>query len=136
MEVTRNFLKGMGLTEEQVSAIIEEHVSTTNALKEQRDSNKDAAEQLNDTPFLPHPSSVLYQRNAYYSQYLSYFSLISFAKEGYVDGTCVTQIDNLPMSLIDLYNPSITLKGLEYLEENSLMKKAAKLAKGIAEVIP
>ena len=31
MAVTRNFLKGMGLTEEQVSAIIEEHVSTTNA---------------------------------------------------------------------------------------------------------
>ena len=56
MAVTRSFLKGMGLTEEQVSAIIEEHVSTTNALKEQRDSNKDAAEQLNDTPFLPHPS--------------------------------------------------------------------------------
>lgn len=48
MAVTRNFLKGMGLTEEQVSAIIEEHVSTTNALKEQRDSNKDAAEQLKE----------------------------------------------------------------------------------------
>lgn len=29
----------------------------------------------------------------------------------------------------------ITLKGLEYLEENSLMRKAANLAKGIAEVL-
>ena len=29
----------------------------------------------------------------------------------------------------------ITLKGLEYLEENSLMQKAARLAKGIAEVL-
>ncbi len=48
MAVTRNFLKGMGLTEEQVSAIIEEHVSTTNALKEQRDENKDAADQLKE----------------------------------------------------------------------------------------
>lgn len=46
MAVTRNFLKGMGLTEEQVSAIIEEHVSTTNALKSQRDENRDAADQL------------------------------------------------------------------------------------------
>lgn len=49
MAVTRNFLKGMGLTEEQVSAIIEEHVTTTNALKAQRDENKDAAEQLKET---------------------------------------------------------------------------------------
>lgn len=30
----------------------------------------------------------------------------------------------------------ITLKGLEYLQENSLMQKAANLARGIAEIIP
>ena len=30
----------------------------------------------------------------------------------------------------------ITMKGLEYLQENSLMKKAANLAKGIAEIVP
>lgn len=37
-------LKGMGLTEEQVSAIIEEHTAVTNALKEERDQyKKDAA---------------------------------------------------------------------------------------------
>ncbi len=30
----------------------------------------------------------------------------------------------------------ITLKGLEYLQENSFMKKAYKLAKGIKEVTP
>lgn len=29
----------------------------------------------------------------------------------------------------------ITLKGLEYLEENSLMRKASNFAKGIAEVL-
>lgn len=34
-----------------------------------------------------------------------------------------------------LENIRITLKGLEYLEENSLMKKAASLAKGIAETL-
>ncbi len=31
--------------------------------------------------------------------------------------------------------PRITLKGLEYLQENPLMEKAADLAKGIAEII-
>ena len=37
---------------------------------------------------------------------------------------------------ISLSDPRITSKGLEYLEENSLMRKAAKLAKGIREVLP
>ena len=32
--------------------------------------------------------------------------------------------------------PRITLRGLEYLEENSLMKKAYRLAKGIKDVTP
>lgn len=35
MALTRAFLKGMGLTEEQVGAIIEEHTSVTTALKDQ-----------------------------------------------------------------------------------------------------
>lgn len=30
----------------------------------------------------------------------------------------------------------LTLKGLEYLEENSLMKRAYRAAKGIKELIP
>lgn len=30
----------------------------------------------------------------------------------------------------------ITLKGLEYLGENSLMKKAANIAKGIKDIVP
>ena len=36
---------------------------------------------------------------------------------------------------ISFCNPRITLRGLEYLQENSLMKKAAQLAKGIAEIL-
>jgi hypothetical protein len=32
---------------------------------------------------------------------------------------------------VALSRPELTLKGLEYMEENSLMKKAADLAKGI-----
>ena len=40
MALTRAFLKGMNLTEEQVSAIIEEHTSVTSALKEEIKTHK------------------------------------------------------------------------------------------------
>ena len=46
MALTRAFLKGMGLTEEQVSAIIEAHTDSTEALKAQRDQYKRDADQL------------------------------------------------------------------------------------------
>jgi hypothetical protein len=46
MAVTRSFLKGMNLTDEQVSAIIEEHTNTVNGLKEARDAYKADAEKL------------------------------------------------------------------------------------------
>lgn len=46
MAVTRSFLKGMGLTDEQVSAIIEEHTNTINGLKDARDKYKADAEKL------------------------------------------------------------------------------------------
>lgn len=48
MSVTRSFLKGMGLTDEQVGAIIEEHTNTVNGLKEARDAYKADAEKLAD----------------------------------------------------------------------------------------
>lgn len=46
MAVTRSFLKGMGLTDEQVGAIIEEHTNTVNGLKEARDTYKADADKL------------------------------------------------------------------------------------------
>lgn len=46
MALTRAMLKGMGLTEEQVSAIIEEHTNVTSALKEQIKEYKADAEKL------------------------------------------------------------------------------------------
>ena len=46
MALTRNMLKGMGLTDEQVSAIIDAHTDTTDALKAQRDQYKADAEKL------------------------------------------------------------------------------------------
>ena len=39
-------------------------------------------------------------------------------------------------AILSVSRPRITLKGLEYLSENSLMQKAANLAKGIKEIIP
>ena len=46
MALTRSMLKGMGLTDEQVGAIIEEHTSVTEGLKQQRDKYKEDAEKL------------------------------------------------------------------------------------------
>lgn len=46
MALTRAFLKGMNLTDEQINAVIEEHTSVTNALKTDRDKYKEEAEKL------------------------------------------------------------------------------------------
>lgn len=46
MALTRSFMKGMGLTDEQISAIIEAHTESTDALKAQRDGYKADAEKL------------------------------------------------------------------------------------------
>lgn len=48
MSLTRKFLTGMGLTAEQVDAIIDEHATTVDSLKEQRDNYKADAEKLKD----------------------------------------------------------------------------------------
>lgn len=57
------------------------------------------------------------------------------ATEGYISGLTVKRsIDG--EALLSITSPRITLKGLEYLQENSLMKKAADIAKGIADIIP
>jgi len=46
MALTRAFLNGMGLTADQVSAIIEAHVETVDGLKAERDTYKDSADKL------------------------------------------------------------------------------------------
>lgn len=55
-------------------------------------------------------------------------------KEGYIDGVGVKRSADGDVDL-SISDPRITLRGLEYLKENSMMQKAANLAKGIAEVI-
>lgn len=56
------------------------------------------------------------------------------ADDGYIDGIDVKK-SITSETLVSIASPCITLKGLEYLQENSLMAKAANLAKGIAEII-
>lgn len=54
---------------------------------------------------------------------------------GYIEGMRIRYAaDGKLMILIS--NPAITLKGLEYLEENTMMKKAYKVLKGIKDVTP
>ena len=54
----------------------------------------------------------------------------------YITGVVVESALDGTLPDIDCSNISITLKGLEYLEENSLMRKAANIAKGIKDVTP
>lgn len=58
--------------------------------------------------------------------------LIQLQNAGYIEELNIVQYIRQPKHI----EPKITLKGLEYLEENSLMKQCAALAKGIKEVIP
>ncbi len=61
--------------------------------------------------------------------------MIMLYESGYIAG-----IDVIPLMGghydIKLIEPRITLKGLEYLEENTQMKKAYRMIKSISEIIP
>ena len=51
--------------------------------------------------------------------------------------TIIYRILKILKDMMDLMvRPEITLKGLEYLEQNGLMKRAANIAKGIKSTIP
>lgn len=52
-------------------------------------------------------------------------------KEGYISGGETWNAMDCGYPKVALTRPELTLKGLEYLEENSLMRRAADLAKGI-----
>ena len=52
-------------------------------------------------------------------------------KEGYISGGQTWNTMDCGYPKVALTRPELTMIGLEYLEENGLMKKAAGLAKGI-----
>lgn len=56
--------------------------------------------------------------------------------DGYIKGVEISQFIGETYPHVDgVENIEITLKGLEYLEENSLMKKASNIAKGIVDIV-
>ena len=57
------------------------------------------------------------------------------ADVGYVKGVAITK-SITGDTHVDARNIRITLKGLEYLQENSVMQKAFRAAKGIKEIVP
>lgn len=56
------------------------------------------------------------------------------SKEGYLSGIEVWNSMYQSYPRVELIRPEITLQGLEYLENNSLMKKISNTAKGIVDV--
>lgn len=65
-----------------------------------------------------------------WSRYIEMMSDVGYIKGAdisrYIDGS----------THIDLSNVRITLKGLEYLQENSIMQRMYKLAKGFKDIVP
>lgn len=63
--------------------------------------------------------------------------IIMLAKTGYIEGVVYDQCSGgYSPHIEEPIQPMITIKGLEYLEENSFMKKAADMAKGIKDIVP
>ena len=63
--------------------------------------------------------------------------ILKLIDAGYVTGFRVVQeIDGLesPAIIWESSNPSITIKGLEYLEDNTMMKRVKETLKGIVSV--
>ncbi len=56
-------------------------------------------------------------------------------EDGYISGVKVFDDVTGETCVVD-NGAAITIKGLEYLSENSLMRKAHNLAKGIREIMP
>ena len=57
-------------------------------------------------------------------------------RSGYVTGVDVRNTFDCNYPKATLVRPEITLKGLEYLNENAIMKKVANFFKGIKESVP
>lgn len=61
--------------------------------------------------------------------------IIMLTDSGYIKGVSYEQcLSDYSPHIVEPIHPAITLLGLEYLNENSIMKKMADTAKGIATV--
>lgn len=63
--------------------------------------------------------------------------LIMLYQNGYIDGIKVVKsVCDCKCHITEPIKPVITLKGLEYLEENSLMKKVKNTIKDVMDIVP
>lgn len=62
--------------------------------------------------------------------------LVQLQDSGYIQGLTVKRYIRQEPFIKAPVAPKITLKGLEYLSENSMMKKAADFATGLVDHIP
>ncbi len=63
--------------------------------------------------------------------------IIMLQEDGYIKGIVTTKaLGDDRSHIAEPITPVITLKGLEYLSENAVMKKAANVLKGIKEITP
>lgn len=56
-------------------------------------------------------------------------------EDGYIAGVVLVPIMGSRTKKVKLVKPYLTLKGMEFLEENSMMRKVADIAKGIADIV-
>lgn len=62
--------------------------------------------------------------------------LIMMQDEGYIKGLVLGKsLSDDKRHISQPIEPEITIKGLEYLAENSFMKKAARMVKGAADIV-
>lgn len=62
--------------------------------------------------------------------------LILLQKNGYIEGIVSTKtLSDDKAHIVEPIKPTITLRGLEYLSENSLLKKAGNMLKGIVDTV-
>ncbi len=62
--------------------------------------------------------------------------IMMLCDSGYITGVEIWNSYESSYPQVCLTRPEITLKGLEYLEENSTMQRLYKAAKGVKEIIP
>lgn len=61
--------------------------------------------------------------------------MLMLYEAGYIEGIAPIHLGGNDYDF-KLTSPHITLRGLEYLEENTMMKKACRLLKGVKEIAP
>lgn len=63
--------------------------------------------------------------------------IIELKRNDYIDGVVYSQnLDDKFPHIAHPITPRITLKGIEYLSENTIVKKAGNFVKGIKDTIP